>query len=269
MIPKALCIMTCLICLADVLGLARPVQSEPASPYDKAWNRLKATVSADYRHLYTRPHGGACLLGLGIAGALAHTNADRSVRDWYQESVRSSETDDVAQIVEPFGGGRITVPVFVGAALVGTLAEEVPGSAMIEKWGRHSLRMLLIGVPPLLMLQNGLGAARPSQTSEWQPFEEDHGASGHSFMGAVPFLAAAGLTDHRWVRAGLLVGSTLCGLSRLNDDKHYDSQVTLGWGLAYLAARSVWQTNTPKAATVQAGPVMLPSGIGVGIRARF
>lgn len=47
---------------------------------------------------------------------------------------------------------------------------------------------------------------------------------------------AAGL--HRW-RPYLLAGSWLSGWSRLNDRKHYLSQVGLGWFIAWQAVSAV------------------------------
>lgn len=44
------------------------------------------------------------------------------------------------------------------------------------------------------------------------------------------------------VRGGFYVGSGMAGLSRINDNHHYTSQVVLGWWIAYLAARSVNRT---------------------------
>ena len=47
------------------------------------------------------------------------------------------------------------------------------------------------------------------------------------------------MTDCLPLRYGLYAISTLPGLSRLNDNMHYFSQVFIGWTLAYLAARIV------------------------------
>jgi membrane-associated phospholipid phosphatase len=55
------------------------------------------------------------------------------------------------------------------------------------------------------------------------------------------------MTEHRLLRSFLYAGSTLCGLSRINDDAHYPSQSAAGWWLAYLACRSVSETEARRA----------------------
>jgi hypothetical protein len=100
-------------------------------------------------------------------------------------------------------------------------------------------------VPALVTLQATLGAHRPTKgNSQWHPFQDIHGMSGHAFIGAVPWMTAAGLTDNVFLRSAFVTASLLPGLSRINDDKHYFSQVVLGWSLAFLATESVRQTET-------------------------
>ena len=111
----------------------------------------------------------------------------------------------------------------------------------------------------MLLMQWVVGGSRPGEAhsgSHWEPFQDDNGVSGHAFMGAIPFLNAANMTDNRWLRAGCYLGSGMAGLSRINDDSHYTSQAVLGWWMAYLAARSVDNTQTGTAFTplVQLSP---------------
>jgi hypothetical protein len=98
----------------------------------------------------------------------------------------------------------------------------------------------------MLALQQVIGASRPGEAesgSHWEPFHDDNGVSGHSFMGAVPFITAAHMTKNPWLRGGLYLGSGMAGLSRINDNHHYASQAALGWWMAYLAARCVNPTE--------------------------
>jgi membrane-associated phospholipid phosphatase len=69
--------------------------------------------------------------------------------------------------------------------------------------------------------------------------DDTTGVSGHSFIGAVPFLSAAKMADNLWLKAGFYAASALPALSRINDYDHYPSQVFLGWWLAYLGASAV------------------------------
>jgi hypothetical protein len=98
----------------------------------------------------------------------------------------------------------------------------------------------------MLALQWVVGGSRPGEAhsgSHWEPFNDNNGVSGHAFMGAIPFLNAAHMTDNPWIRVACYAGSGMAGLSRVNDDSHYTSQAFLGWGMAYLAARAVDNTQ--------------------------
>lgn len=89
----------------------------------------------------------------------------------------------------------------------------------------------------MLFLQNAIGASRPKEDdSNWRPFNDNNGVSGHSFMGAVPFITAAKMADNTYLKYFFYLGSMLTGWSRINDNSHYFSQAALGWWMAYLAA---------------------------------
>ena len=199
----------------------------------------------DHRRYYARENLAELALGIALAAPLANTSADRRVRDWYQRKARSDVTDHFADVLRYGGEYWVAVPVCVGAALSGTLTGDGGTDSAIPAWGNRSLRALLVGVPPLAGLSAALGAARPSQgDSRWQPFHDHHGISGHTFVAAVPFLTAAHLTEDPFWRGTFVLGSFLTGWSRINDDRHYVSQVALGWWVAYLAVASVNEAET-------------------------
>ena len=56
------------------------------------------------------------------------------------------------------------------------------------------------------------------------------------------------MSDDFLVRAGLITLSVMPGLSRINDDQHYLSQVVLGYWLAVLSTVAVDHTEPPTAA---------------------
>lgn len=212
---------------------------------------------ADLRNFYS----GRSLVwlagGIGAAAAMANTGFDEHfLRDTYVDNVVLASSDEFyEQLHRPkfLGDGIYTIPAFAIAALAEPLIDDLPFGSETAQWGQRSLRTILVGGPPMLGLQWLTGGGRPDETaesSEWQPLRDNNGVSGHSFMGAIPFISAAKMTDDIWLKAGLYAASTLPGVSRINDDAHYFSQVFLGWWLAYLAetavdhsigARSTWQ----------------------------
>lgn len=230
-------------------------------------------VCSDHCHYYSVGNAGKLAIGVGAAAVLANTAADESLRREFQERLRSVRTDDVSEALHVpgfLGNGYVTIPIFAASALAGSYFDEVPLGRGVGEWGGRSLRTILVGAPPMLAMQWVTGASRPGETSassHWKPFDDTNGVSGHAFMGAVPFLSAAKMTDNPYWKAGLYFASTLPGVSRINDDRHYSSQVILGWWMAYLAASAVDETQlADKHLTI--GPTILPDGVGVGIEYR-
>lgn len=222
--------------------------------------KIYPTVASDYRQCYTLTNLGKLVLGLGIAAMYANNSFDREVQNLYQEYIRSGTTDDVARLVKPFGNGRVMVPVYLGATLLGEWLPDSHLGNLVGDFGRTNSRALLVGVPLVLLLQRATGASRPSESSHsrWHWFADDNGVSGHSFMGAVPFLVAANMTPQRLLKYPLYLGSMLTGLSRINDNQHYFSQAFLGWWLAWLATSAI--NNR------QVGVVGSANGIGVVVQ---
>ena len=68
---------------------------------------------------------------------------------------------------------------------------------------------------------------------------DDNSASGHAFIGAIPWLTLAHRAPQRALRPAARVVSWLTGWSRINDRKHYLSQVILGWTIAWNAVEAV------------------------------
>jgi len=199
--------------------------------------RARDTVYRDYRCFYSGDTLKKMTLGIGLAGVLANTSVDGEIQGWVQGSLRDEDTDELSESVKPFGEGAITIPLYAGAALLGELTEGNQRGSFTGEWGRRSLRAVVVGAPLMLFLQKSIGASRPKEDdSRWRPFNDNNGVSGHSFMGAVPFVSAATMTENRYVKHSLYLGSMLCGFSRINDNCHYFSQAALGWWTAYLAA---------------------------------
>ncbi len=231
--------------------------------------RLMKDVLADHRNFYSGVNLGKLAVGLGVAGILANTSADRQIQDWYQESLNSEHTDHLSGMIKPLGNGRIALPVYLGVFILGELTDHTSAGATAGLWAGRSLRTFLVGAPPVLFLQWSIGGSRPMEDdSHWRPFEDDNGVSGHSFVGAIPFLSAAKMTDNRYLKSLWYSASTFCGLSRINDDAHYFSQSVLGWWMAYLASSSADRAEVAgRKAVVR--PVPLSDGVAVTVVLRL
>ncbi len=207
-------------------------------------------VAADYRSFYDRDTLGLFGWGLVFASIAANSTPDRKLHENFQSSVRGATSDDWFELLhanKDLGDFRYTLPVCGlawGAALL------VPDSELLESlggWGQGSLRAYLVGGPAVGVLQTATGASRPGESpnnSDWQPFQDANGVSGHAFVSAVPFITAAKQTEDRRLQSLFYAASTLGSLSRVNDGAHYPSQAALGWGIAYLAVSAVNDSDT-------------------------
>ena len=224
--------------LAPIEAYDRPIRSRLRGMYRGA----RENIFEDHRNYYDRETMSKLAYGLVLGSVLANTSMDQDVRDWYQDDVRSPDTDDFAQFWKTFGEGHIFIPAFACLAFAGKLAEDRFLLGTGGEFGARTTRAYLVGSPPMLFMQFMLGASRPGETghtSHWDPFQDTNSVSGHAFVGAVPFITAARMTDNFFLKSGLYACSTLTGFSRINDDQHYLSQVILGWWMAYLACEAV------------------------------
>ncbi|MDB6096293.1 MAG: superfamily protein [Francisellaceae bacterium] len=206
------------------------------------WTDVKADVS---NYLET---DNLFLLGDAFlaSGILANTGLDKSIRKSWQKNIKGSKSDSFFKGPQHIGGiVWKSFPIYLGAMILGEMSYGTKFSGPIFEWGYRSLRTGFIGVVQQASFTLILGSGRPinNATSNWQPFRHRTGVSGHSFYGAIPFLTAAHMTNPLPLRALLYGLSTLPGISRINSDAHYFSQVVMGWSIAFLSSASVYRTE--------------------------
>ncbi len=231
--------------------------------FHKRWHNVRA----DHANYYSWVNMRDLALGVAMASPVANTSWDADFQHWYQRDVRSSGSDDFTAFWKTFGEGEIFIPAFAGLGLLGTYFEHRPLLGVTGEFGDRVTRGFLVGAPPMLLMQYTLGASRPDEAgvgSQWKPFDDSNAVSGHAFMGAVPFITAAQMCDNRWAKSALYLCSTLTAWSRVNDDDHYLSQAWLGWWMAYLASRSVDQTQHEDRC-VTFTPMIAPGTVGLGM----
>ena len=229
--PVALILAIVLLALLVAGGLRRH-GDDPDRPPDP----LRQLGPAG-RRLYTR-RNFLKLVGATAGGAvISYSGLDEAVHELHLSQVRGDTSDKVAHVAKEFGENEIAM-----AGLVYALADWALPGTTIGHWGRECFTATATGLPVLWTWQRVLGGSRPSDAKEWgpryRPFTDENSVSGHTFVAAVPFLVGArhvGLPVAAW---GLRALSPVTGWSRLNDERHYLSQVLLGYGLAFEAARA-------------------------------
>jgi membrane-associated phospholipid phosphatase len=213
----------CLVCAFLVV---------PAVPRRRG--RYRPLFKGTGRHWRRNYYSRRTFLRLGAAtlaaGLLAYSGADEAFESWHSGSVRSARTDRVSHVFKYFGE-RFWFSSWLLVAVVDAWLR----TSAFSRWGRHNFEAMVVGLPTLWTVQRVLGANRPSSDDgnpRWRPMAADNSASGHTFIAAVPWLTLARRTRLVPVKAVARFGSVLTGWSRINDRKHYLSQVILGWTIA-------------------------------------
>jgi membrane-associated phospholipid phosphatase len=201
---------------------------------------IQTTIYIDYLNFYSPKNLKYLLVGFFMAGISANTNIDRDIRDWYQQSIRNYQTDQFSKIVKPIGNIYEPLSIYAGLTLLGSITKNTTLGTTAYKIGSRSLRAIIVGAPMVGILQYGLGASRPYEgSSKWHPFHDTNSVSGHAFMGAVPFLTISKIVQPEYLKMFFYIGSFATGLSRINDNKHYFSQVAFGWWISFLSVNSM------------------------------
>ncbi len=254
-----------------------------------------------WRRMYGRRALLRLGLALGAAAVLVYSGADAAIERWHTDrldpregrledarrSLRAqgeqqqakelgvgsfprSASDRVAQLAEPAGDRELFFIWGLGAA-----ADWLWKSSPFSRWTRASFEAMCVGLPMLWTTQRVLGSNRPSSrdgSPRWRPFEHANAASGHAFLGAIPLWTLAQRLDGSLARGAARFCGLLTGWSRLNDRKHYPSQILLGWTIAANAVIAVEDrgqsgepnrpAGSPEPPTASAAPAAAPTAPG-------
>ncbi|HEX6927910.1 MAG TPA: phosphatase PAP2 family protein [Gammaproteobacteria bacterium] len=262
-----------LLLLATLLQgcAALPAAETPDNDGKGPLARLVGQVVDDHERHYSADALLDLLPPLAVAGALANTNADRWIRDTWQNDARSDASNDFARIflrVGDAGQNRISFPLYSLTLFATGYSGHEDRDAALATWAARSLRANILGGPQAWALTYMLGSHRPDVGhSGWNPWHDNDGVSGHSFYGAVPILTAARMLESPAWRYSLYAVSMLPAFARINDNQHYTSQAVMGWSLAWLATRTVAGPDDENDVVVL--PVLTPDGGYVLLSWRF
>lgn len=272
--------MTCCVIWLGLVSSASAYTStsdlpQPKHPtdYERNWiGNLGEDLKHDFSHCMESDNlffFGATFLG---AGVLANTGLDRAFGNHWQNDIKSTLTNRILKYPKRVGDLSLYhIPIYFSSLALGHLREHTLLGNVLYNWGYRSVRTFIVGGTQQLLFTVLLGSGRPelNQDSKWQPFRHKTGVSGHAFYGAIPFVTAAMMSDPPLLKYGLYVISTLPGISRINDNKHYLSQVILGWTIAFLSARSVYLSDLDRTPTFQVGAYPKGDGAMLGAHLKF
>jgi len=172
---------------------------------------------------------------------------DDEIRDFIQDE-RSTTTDDIASIFEPFGNGGYTFGGLVGFYLYGHFFE----NSKAERTALLAVESFAVTGIFTFALKFSTGRVRPQSardSGEWNgPSLDDVSfPSGHTSSAfAIATVLASEYKNNPWVPPVAYGLAGLTGLSRLNDNKHWASDVFLGGALGYFIAKTVLKLHSNK-----------------------
>jgi len=201
-------------------------------------------------------------VAVGAIGAVSVF--DRRVDDWVQDR-RSSRSDAVSRAFRNGGEPAVVFGIPGGLLAAGLIS----GRKDLERSGGRVLASVVMAGVTTGGIKVITGRVRPDETADqyvFRPFS-NHDAlpSGHATMA---FALATSLAEeiHRpWATVLLYAGATGTAWSRLNDHKHWLSDVLAGSTVGFTAAKIVegrWRI-------FGLGPPQFLSGTRVGWRVAF
>ncbi len=238
--------------------------------YRPVW-RFAGDTLQDHRHFYSREGMALLALGLGGHAILANTRLDEDFRRQLQSRVDWTSMEWARYTGETW----VVAPALAAVWIADNLVDhdrwfDRRWGLDLGDWSSQSLRALMVGAPVVGTMQALIGASRPGESphgSRWRPFNDNNGVSGHAFVGAVPFLVAARHTDSLLLKSAFCAVAAFPGYARLHSDRHYLSQVLLGWGIAYLAVEATELTEQ-SSLQVRVVPLNLDGLVGIGLECR-
>lgn len=177
--------------------------------------------------------GKVALVGAGAAGIML---LDSDLKEFFQDDVRSGATDSIADWARPFGDSKILFPAMAGGYLIGA----VSGSRRLAAASLLGLQSLTIAAGITEGIKLLAGRTRPNMTDDQWDFQGPGGdqksfVSGHATHAfAVATVFALEYRESYVVPPLVYSLATLTAYSRVNDNKHWVSDVVLGAGVGFL-----------------------------------
>ena len=174
-----------------------------------------------------------------VVGAIATASlADGAVNDWVQHR-RTPQSDDVARIFRYGGEPEVTFGISGGILVAGTIA----GNPELQRSGGRVLLSIVAAGLATTAIKVGTGRYRPAETDNpyiFKPFSgHDSFPSGHATMAFALATSLSNEIENGWVTAGLYTFATGTAWSRLNDERHWLSDVLAGATVGITAATIV------------------------------
>ncbi|HEV8509118.1 MAG TPA: phosphatase PAP2 family protein [Gemmatimonadales bacterium] len=175
-------------------------------------------------------------VAIGAVGVVSL--ADRGTNDWIQDH-RSARSDDVARVFR--NGGQPEVVFGLSGAILA--AGVVSGRLDQRRRGGRVLASVAVAGLTTAVIKAAVGRLRPGETSDpyrFKPFaHHDAFPSGHATLAFALATSLSEEIDRPWATAALYAGATGTAWSRLNDKRHWLSDVLAGATVGITTAKVI------------------------------
>lgn len=210
------------------------------------------------------PDFAAAIFTISITAALY--TQDEPVNAWCRRN-RTPETDRISSVVTHFGESMVLAPALCGIYVGGCLFHN-----------ERSRRIALIAAESFVLggvLEGGMKMSfHRHRPDSGDPYDRWDGPStslrnlsfpsGHSFAAfTLATVAASELREYRWVAPVAFSLASLTALSRMNDNKHWASDVFMGSALGFWSARMVTRLNDERRHKITVAPLINRSRSGL------
>ena len=174
-----------------------------------------------------------------VVGAIATASlADGAINDWAQDH-RTPQSDDLARVFRYGGEAKVTFGISGGIVVAGTIV----GDPELQRSGGRVLLSLLAAEAATLAVKFSAGRFRPAETDNpyvFKPFSgHDSFPSGHTTLAFALATSLSNEIDNGWASAAMYTFATGTAWSRLNDQRHWFSDVLAGATVGITAATLV------------------------------
>jgi len=116
-------------------------------------SRTGRKIFQDYKNFYSCENLACVTAAFGAGALMANTGFDTTMQNAWQAGITGSQTGDFFSATKDIGDGIYLLPAAGIAAAAGVALEGVPVGDALGGWGSRSLRIFLVGGPPVYVLQ--------------------------------------------------------------------------------------------------------------------
>jgi membrane-associated phospholipid phosphatase len=209
-----------------------------------------------------------------MLGATAGVYALDDNMQRYAQGHRSETRDAISDVMRPFG----STPVMAGASVVlyglarAARDEDLAGTALV------GLEAVLVSALATEVVKRSFHRHRPESGAAKDAFDgpdylsrdDTAFSSGHASTAFAMATVIACRYDDPSIVPVIAYGiAALTGLSRINDEKHWASDVVAGAAIGYFTARLVMHHHERRSRNANVGAAPLNGGVALTFSARF